>query len=180
MSRLPILLLAALLAACATATPYQPAHRGEGYSDQKLESNRFRIGFAGNSLTPRQTVENYLLYRAAELTLANGYDYFVLADHSTEAQKEYSQSVSAYGGFGRYGWYPASMIGIGTVFPITSTTEYVAQADVLMMKGRKPKGDLKAFDAREVKENLEPSIKRPKDKEKEKAEEQEKTREKSD
>jgi hypothetical protein len=40
-----------------------------GYSDQQIESNRFRVSFAGNSLTARETVERYLLYRAAELTV---------------------------------------------------------------------------------------------------------------
>ncbi|HUS24029.1 MAG TPA: hypothetical protein VM369_03700 [Candidatus Binatia bacterium] len=153
--------LAAALAACAHATPYQRADRGEGYTDQKIENARYRISFAGNRLTPRETVENYLLYRAAELTLENGFDYFVLAERSTDAQTQYQQSVSAFGGFGHYGWYPAGVFGLGTSFPISSSTQYVAQADVLMQKGRKPAGDTKAFDARQVKENLEPSVRRP-------------------
>ena len=44
------------LAACATATPYQPAgfngQRG-GYAEQRLENNRFRVSFSGNSVTSR-------------------------------------------------------------------------------------------------------------------------------
>ncbi|MCR9194047.1 MAG: hypothetical protein NXH88_04895, partial [Hyphomonas sp.] len=72
MSRLRIstaLLALAFLGACATATPYQAALEGQkGYANQQIESNRWQISFAGNSLTDRQTVETYLLYRAAELT----------------------------------------------------------------------------------------------------------------
>ncbi|WP_204306898.1 CC0125/CC1285 family lipoprotein, partial [Klebsiella aerogenes] len=70
------------LSACMTATPYQPATGNgtatrNGYSDTQIESNRFRISFSGNSLTARETVERYLLYRAAELTLQQGFDHFI-------------------------------------------------------------------------------------------------------
>ncbi len=47
-----------------------------GYSEQQLEPNRWRVTFSGNSLTDRRTVENYLLYRSAELTLSQGFDWF--------------------------------------------------------------------------------------------------------
>jgi hypothetical protein len=56
------------LAACATATPYQPAgYNGQrgGYAEQRLESDRYRVTFAGNSLTSREQVEMALLLRAA-------------------------------------------------------------------------------------------------------------------
>ncbi|HUP92640.1 MAG TPA: hypothetical protein VM074_10370 [Solimonas sp.] len=155
------ILLTAALGACAVATPYQPLNRGEGYADQKIEGTRYRITFAGNAATPRQTVENYLLYRAAELTLASGFDYFVMADHSTEKETSYTQSVSAFGGFGRYGWYPHGG-GFGVGFGSSSpSSEYMAQTDILMYSGAKREGDVSAFNAREVRENLEATIVRP-------------------
>jgi len=83
-----VLALAAGLAACATATPYQPNLPGQqtsgGYSEMRLEQNRFRVNFAGNSLTSRETVEGYLLFRAAELTVQNGYDWFSIVDRHTD------------------------------------------------------------------------------------------------
>lgn len=152
--------LSLALAACATATPYQPARDGQGYSEQRLESNRYKILFAGNSITPRQTVENYLLYRSAEVTLQNGYDYFVIADTATDAQTQYSQTFS--GGFGSYFWGPYYGPGFGvnsgTSIP---RTEYEAQANILVFKGAKPLNDVKAFNAREIKANLESTITRP-------------------
>ncbi len=155
-----IALAAALgLSACVTVTPYQPLKRGEGYSEQRIESNRYTVRFAGNESTPRQTVENYLLYRAAELTLASGYDYFVIADQATEAQTSYYQTFS--GGFGRYWWGPR----IGTDI-ITPEIEYEADMTILMRKGAKRPNDLKAYDAHEVQVNLEPLIVRPKEKKK--------------
>lgn len=92
--------LAALvvLGACATATPYQAALGGQkGYANQQIESNRWQISFAGNSLTDRQTVETYLLYRAAELTDQEGYDYFRVIQRATDEDR---RVVST--GFGAY------------------------------------------------------------------------------
>ena len=82
--------LAALmvLGACATATPYQAATDNQrGYENQQIESNRWQISFAGNSLTDRQTVETYLLYRAAELTDMEGYDYFSVVQRATDENR---------------------------------------------------------------------------------------------
>ena len=78
----------ALLGACATATPYQAAidSSSRGYSEQQIENNRFRVQFAGNSLTDRKTVETYLLYRAAELTREHGFDYFRVVRRDTDAE----------------------------------------------------------------------------------------------
>lgn len=150
-----LLTLALALGACATQTPYQPADRGLGFREQKIEDNRYRITFAGNTLTSKQTVENYLLYRAAELTLAQGFDYFVTAQQSTQEDTRYQQTF--HGGFGYY-WFPLSAMLHGTSSP---STEFEAQADIVMFKGAKPDGDPKAFDARQVKANLESTIVRP-------------------
>ena len=79
----------ALMVACATATPYQPASDPgafDGFSQQMIESDRARITFAGNSLTKRDTVENYMLYRAAETAVERGYDWFELQERDTEAK----------------------------------------------------------------------------------------------
>src|SRR5918995_6473317 len=98
----PALVLGLLIAACAGGpTPYQQAQDGYGYSEQRIEENRYRVSFAGNSATTRQTVEDYLLYRAAELTVQTGHDWFEVADRST---------VQAYSG---YGGSPQGGVGVG-------------------------------------------------------------------
>jgi hypothetical protein len=151
--------LALSLAGCATATPYQPAKDGLGYSEQKLESNRYRVMFAGNSSTPRQTVENYLLYRAAEITLNNGYDYFVIADNATNADTRYLQTFTGPA-YGAYYWRPYWGVGAATT-TADPITEYQAEANIIVFKGPKPADNPKAFDARELKTNLEAQIVRP-------------------
>jgi hypothetical protein len=79
-----------LVAGCATETTYRPATGAgfsrTGYSERMVEPGRFLVSFAGNSVTSRDTVERYLFFRAAELTLQNGYDYFVMADRDTNLQ----------------------------------------------------------------------------------------------
>lgn len=163
-TRLPSALLATLLlAACASVTPYQPLHNGVGYSDQKLESNRFRVSFDGNSSTPRETVENYVLYRVAEVTLANGYDYFTVATQSTDAELKSTGSRFgfSFGGFG-FGRNGGVGVGVGTGSDIY--TEYQGSADVTMYRGKKPENDAHAYDAREIQTNLESTITRPKPK----------------
>jgi hypothetical protein len=156
----PLLLLAAVLAlaACATVTPYQPLEGGLGYAEQKLETNRYRVRFTGSSKTPRSTVENYLMYRAAELTLQNGYGHFLVAARDLEtppARNGSSGGVSF--GFGS-GGHSGIGIGLGTVVGGDEPT--LAQMDVLMFAGKKPANRADAFDAREVLANLEPTIQR--------------------
>lgn len=75
------------LVACATATPYQEASKPggfDGFSQKFLENDRARISFGGNSLTDRETVESYLLYRAAEVAVEKGYETFTLQEQDTE------------------------------------------------------------------------------------------------
>lgn len=154
-----LLLSAVLLTACASTTPYQSQRDGYGYTEQILEPNRVRVSFAGSSATSRETVENYLLYRAAEVTLARGFDYFVMTKTQTEARSGNSPSVNL--GFGGFGFGSRSGVGLGVG---TSTggdkRAYTAQSEVLMFRGGKPAGDPQAFDAREVRSNLEARIQR--------------------
>ena len=105
--------LATGLAACATATPYQPATltaRGpqNGFFEAPLEQNRWRVSFAGNTVTSRQQVEDSLLLRSAELTLQQGFDHFVAVNRSTERDVSYRATPDPfYGGglgYSRFGY----------------------------------------------------------------------------
>ncbi len=156
------------LAACATSTPYGPAtgNNPYGFSDQRIEENRYRIVFRGNSSTTREAVETFLLYRAAELTVEGGFDYFVVMEQDTEANKRYSASPNPafygryYYGYGSYCCafpYYAYGWGWGSPFDDYSMreyTRYTAIAFITMHKGTKPADDPQAFDARSVMDNL--------------------------
>lgn len=180
------LALAGLLSACATATPYQPNIPGQavsgGFSEQRLESDRFRVTFAGNSLTSRDTVEAYLLYRAAELTVQQGFDWFTIVERDVERDRRtyverdpfyrpwYGPSYGYWrpywryygGGFGWRTWDPywgdpfwADRMDVRTV------EKFEATAEIVMRRGPKPADDARAFDARGVMENIGPRVMRP-------------------
>ncbi|MES0873816.1 CC0125/CC1285 family lipoprotein [Sinimarinibacterium thermocellulolyticum] len=168
MSRLPLvfLLCAALGAACAgRATPYQPVTNGYGYSEQRLEQDRYRVSFFGNARTDAETVTNYVLYRAAEITLDQGYDYFVVIDRSTQGQQPAGGGPSVGVGLGafRFGGSGGFGISIGTTTSVGGGggDAYRGTADILLRKGDKPADDVQAFDARAVKANLQDRIVRP-------------------
>jgi hypothetical protein len=179
MAGLVLITAGLMLGGCETPTPYQPAVSAteqNGYSSQKIEDNRYQVSFSGNGLTSRQTVETYLLYRAAELTAQQGYDWFEMAHRHT--QREGRTVIDAPLNPGPYGWWSPSWryhgyFGWRTRDPywggpywadqvnIRTINRYDATAEIVMYKGAKPQNDPRAFDAHEVMQNLGPNIQRP-------------------
>lgn len=167
------LLLAAvvgLLGACATPTPYQPASTDRyGFEETRIEANRVRINFRGNTLTERETVETYLLYRAAEVTLENGADYFIVADRGTDEHTRLQGTPSARSAFPFDYWYFSPRRGWSPWYDpfwdeptsYREVTRYEATAEIAYFHGTKPANDPAAFDAREVQANLQGRIVRP-------------------
>lgn len=168
------------LAACETATPYQrldPANASAGgYRDVQLDANHWRVTFQGNSLTSRDTVERYLLYRAAELTATQGFDWFQEIDRRTDKKADiFVDPYYSRWNYG-YGWRPTwrfrrgfyggwSTWGPGWAYDpwgpsyVTEFDRYDVSAEITMGRGPKP---AQALDAREVMNNLGPGIVRPK------------------
>ena len=192
MRRLLVALLAVSalgwLAACQTATPYQAATTGgryaTGFSEFRIDDRHWKVTFRGNSLTSRETVERYLLYRAAELTTQQGGDWFETTDRQTERHSSFIGVgdpfyASGFGAAYGWGWRPAwryygrrGWIGwspwAGDPFwaddvDIQQIDRYETSAEIVIGKGPQP-ADHKVFDARQVMANLGPSIVRPVDK----------------
>ena len=170
------------LSGCATPTPYQPAvspgRYAYGFRDQQLDAAHWRVSFAGNSLTSRERVEGYLLYRAAELTTQQGYDWFDTTDRRTERHTRYYANPDPfygsgfglnygwgwrphwryYGGFGMRHWDPW-MGGPfwASRYDVDEINRYEASAEIVMGRGPPPAGR-RVFNAREVMTNLGPTI----------------------
>lgn len=176
MKRLLIVAASALaLAACATPTAYAPEGYGGqrgGYAEQRLQEDRWAVSFSGNSLTTRDTVEMSLLYRAAELTVQSGYDWFLTDFRATDADTRYYGTPDPWfrGAYGPY-WGPrwrfyrrgywSSWDPWGRDYDVREVTRYEARAEIIMGRGTAPRGDSHAFDAREILTNLGPRIARP-------------------
>ena len=184
---------AALLAACATSTPYQEASKPggfDGFSQTLIENNRARVTFGGNSFTERDTVENYLLYRAAELAVERGYENFTLTERDVEQNTRLQSTgggfydpyfnysffrpgfgwsrgsrFSSFGGFGRRGFgHGFGFGGRGFGNDFREITKYRASAEVIFTNGLKQAGQDNVFSARQVIDNLGPTISYPEEK----------------
>ncbi len=155
-----------LVAGCATQTPYKPAEKrgAEGYTETRLGESRYRITFVGNTLTNAETVKDYALLRAAELTLQEGYEWFQVVER--ESDKKVNAATSVGTGFsvpGHTSVYrdcgvlscrttvassPGFSTGIG-IASTTTTSAYTYALEVLLGKAPMPKSE-NAYDAREV------------------------------
>ncbi len=124
------IVLPLILVACATA--YQPKGFSGGYSEIQLDPTTVRVTFEGNGYSNRSTVESYLIYRAAEVTIEFGFEWFIINEREGETV-----------------WHPK--YGKGGV---------MSTAVIKMHHGQKPEGMLKSYDARLVIATMGPIIKR--------------------
>lgn len=187
-SAAPLVAITLSLAACMSATPYQP-YRPEsiggvhgGYSEQRLAPDRFRVRFHGNELTSRERVEGYLLYRAAELTVQNGFDWFTIADRETNHEtqtvirpdplyqpwfgSDYGYWLPDWSYYRRgYGWHTWHS-GQGDPFwadrlDVSTVESFEASAEIRTGRNPLPSGDQRTFSARKVLTDLGPTIQFP-------------------
>lgn len=164
---LAMLGLAAVLGACSTPTPYAPAADRFGYRDSGIEQNRYRVSFSGNSATDRETVETYLLYRAAELTLEKARSHFVVVARDLDKNERYMHHDYFPFGFGAFGYYShhggyffrqSMFAGPSDSIPIT---RYEAIAEIVIGGPELKAEGTDAYDAQDVISNLGPKIVRP-------------------
>jgi hypothetical protein len=145
-----VLASAGIATACAsTETPYQTASGSSqhGFTEYQIENNRLRLTFSGNSSTEMETVKRYILYRAAEVTLERGYDYFIIVGRELESDREFRTT-----GFARPRLGPVD---------VEEVNAYTGIADIAMYRGAKPDFMPNAFDARDVQAHLARDIVRP-------------------
>lgn len=85
-----------LLATSACGTQYQKSGFSGGYSETKIQDGVYKVTFRGNGYTGRETVANYALLRCAEVTLQNGFKYFIVHDGDTSSHSSsYSTPMSS-------------------------------------------------------------------------------------
>lgn len=159
-SGLAALAMALVVSACATGGLYHAASsaRGTGYSEQRLETDRWRVTFVGGDSTPAGVVQDYALLRAAELTMNMGYQWFTVVGRSTVAQD------SGYGPrfSGLYG-PPCGVFGCrstlygGFWYDDFDDNRLAASLDIVMGKGAKP-SDPSAYDAKDVANTIRSSL----------------------
>ncbi len=157
MSRPILSALAVLaLAACASApTLYQPAAgpKAVGYSEYRVEPGRYRVTFRGGPGAPVQQVQDLALLRAADLALADGYDWFRVADRFVEGRPDKGPRISLGVGGASFGRRSAVGVGVSNGFSLGGGPSMISTIEVVMGKGERPRG-LDIYDARSLRENL--------------------------
>ncbi len=164
MTRLTLSLIAAAgltLSACASLAPYGPqmGPGGQGYAEQRIESNRFRVTY--NGVGAPGPVMDMALLRAAELTTSQGYDWFEVTQRWTDGRPDSAggvrPSVSIGAGSGRYsgrrGSFSTSGVGVGVGFDLSGPSPTSTTLEVVMGNGPRPDRP-NAYDARGVRDSL--------------------------
>ena len=164
MNRLTLPLIAAAglaLSACASLAPYgaQMGPGGQGYAEQRIESNRYRVTYSG--VGAPGPVADYALLRAAELTTAQGYDWFEVTQRWIDGRPDSAGGMRpsvgvSYGSgrsSGRYGSYSSSGVGVGVGLNFSGPSPTSTTLEVVMGNGARPDRP-NAYDAGGVQDNL--------------------------
>ena len=151
-------LVLVLIGCVGNPTPYQPKADRTGYSQQQLDTQTWRVQFAGNIDTPRETVENYLLYRSAEIMLFGGYDKFVMFEKNIENNVRY-RATGLYPHFG-YSSHHGYHHGLGFYAPVnySPSVSYSGTATIRVYSGGSPPNNAPIYDAQEIVQQLGPTI----------------------
>jgi hypothetical protein len=145
----PSLLLPAVLAAAASlqlagcATPYQEMGLGGGVRAVRITGDIAQVTARGSTLTDADRIEQYVLRKAAETTLASGFDHFEVISSSDRSRTR--QGVAGYTAAG-WGGLPA----VGLTMPFVQPGETVL---IHMSRGGGGSSGT-VFDAREVVDHL--------------------------
>ena len=155
-----------VLSACVTTsiTGETPALESS-FLETELAANRYRIAYFGNSAEDRESVEDHLLYRAAELTLDKGYDYFSLSKEDVEHRPLYDAVTCpvetghiSHDFESQYRGFPYYAYGFDWAGPCDAdVTPYSALTFVTMYKPETPQYGGNSFIARKVLKDLGPS-----------------------
>lgn len=155
--KLAIAIAAALaLSACATTpTIYQPAagSNAVGYSELRIEPGRYRVTFRGGPGASPQQVTDYALLRAADLAIAEGYDWFRVYDRYLQGQPDRGPRIGVGIGGADYGRRSGVSLGLGTSFSLGGGPAVASTIEVVMGRGDRPRGG-DVYDARALRRNL--------------------------
>ena len=164
MKRIAVLTLAAsalALSACASLAPYGPQQgsNGQGFIEQRIESDRFRVTY--NGVGAPGPVADYALLRAAEVTTENGYDWFEVTQRWIDGRPDSAggvrPSVSIGAGTGRYGGWSTSGVGVGLGFDLSGPQPTSTTLEIVMGRGQRPDRP-GAYDARGVQDAIRPRL----------------------
>lgn len=97
MKRALVALAGAGAVLCGCATPYQEMGLLGGVEAYRVSDDTLQVVAKGNGFTDPATIQRYALRKAAEVTLASGYDYFALTnENDTTRHGTFSTATANY------------------------------------------------------------------------------------
>lgn len=142
------MVLAALaLAGCATS--YKRTGFTGGFSETRLQENAFIVSFRGNGYTSRDRSMDFALLRCAELTLENGFKFFVITDSAQETKTVYYNTGGSSQTYGTVNTIGNTSYGSFNTYNSGSTTIPIHKprsSYTIFCFREKPEGSM-AFDA---------------------------------
>ena len=137
------------LAACSTPTVYGPrmSANGSGFTEMRIEADRYRVSYQGGNGAGPDQVADYALLRAAEITSAQGYDWFRVVEQFTQGTGGRGPQLSVGGGSTSFGRRSAVGLGLGTSFDLSGGPQLVRNLEIKLGRGAKPND---AYDAADV------------------------------
>ena len=148
---------ALILSACASLAPYGPATSpsSQGYVEQRIESDRYRITYRG--VGAPGPVADLALLRAAELTTETGNDWFEVTQRYVDGRPDSAGGVRPSVGIGassgRYGGFSTSGVGVGVGLNFSGPSPTSTVLEVRLGRGARP-DRAEVYDAREVQASL--------------------------
>jgi hypothetical protein len=88
-----LILLALAVGGLGCATSYRAGSK-EGFSETRLSEDMFRVNFTGNGRTSAETVQDFGLLRAAELTQGSGFRYFAILREGRTAIRDATRGTT--------------------------------------------------------------------------------------
>ncbi|MGD0141650.1 MAG: hypothetical protein ABSC92_00665 [Rhizomicrobium sp.] len=151
------------VSACAPEQPYfgpKDAEHPTGYTDEKLDQNRYRVTYSGSSATDRETVENFLLLRAAQVTVQAGADAFMFDMRDTKAHTTYLSDFIGWGPRPHFGWYWHNWPYDDEV-ETQPVTRFQAYAEIVLLTDAQAAKEPRAINAQSIIQRLGPSAAPP-------------------
>lgn len=126
------------LSACASLPPYHQAQgEGYGYQERKISDNQYRIHFKAKGNNHVQAMD-FALLRAAEVTLLEGSDWFVVTDRQSNKDNTKQRAASE---------------SSNDASQLANTNEVESVIEVRLGKGIRPANE-SSYSALEVKRNI--------------------------
>ncbi|GAM99231.1 hypothetical protein U91I_02876 [alpha proteobacterium U9-1i] len=148
------------MTACASTPVYGPALAPgrAGFTETQIEANRFFVTYRAPNGAEETLLQDYALLRAADITLANGRDWFWVDRRTTDgAASAYRGPSFGVGvGGGSWGRRSGGGVSVGMNFPLGGgggARATAATLEIRLGSGVKP-DEANAYDARAVAASL--------------------------